>query len=399
MVNKTTIDDSPFTIHNMASNRTIKRIILGTIWSIVAGGVVTLLVAANSKQQVQHCANVEIMVKGTGEQYFISKSDIAFLLSANGEPTLKGMSLDDIDLARLERRLEGQSWIQDAELYFDRVNVLHVTVTERQPIARVFAANGTSFYIDSSGAKLPLLRHITARLPVVTNYPSATRPLAKDSTAMAQTRQLVQFINGHPFWSAQLAQVDITPVGGFELLPTVGNHIIRIGNTDSLESKLDRLMLFYKQVLSKVGFDKYSAIDVQFAGQVVAEHKGAKSGIDSAALKRNIAELLRADQIMKAHEAAEKVADKNAPATDKVQKVPSTAADLVAPTSGKAPEEPKPVAKQVENEVKAKREEPKMVRKEVEKKAPTRKEEPKKSTAKKEPAKEQKPKAVMKPKT
>lgn len=381
----------------MASQRTIKRIILGTIWTVVAGGVVTLLVAANGRQQEKRCADVQIIVKGTGEQYYISKSDIAFLLSANGEPTLKGMPIGDIDLARLERRLEGQSWIRDAELYFDRTNVLHVTVSERQPIARVFASNGTSFYIDSSGARLPLLRHIAARLPVITNYPSATRPLPKDSAVLVQSRQLVQFINGDPFWSAQLAQVDITPVGSFELLPTVGNHTIRIGTADSLENKLNRLMLFYKQVLSKAGFDKYSAIDVQFAGQVVAVHKGQQTGIDSAALKRNIAELLKADQIMKAHEAAAAVADKNAPATDQVKKVVSTAANDVAPTGNAPAVQPKAETPRSEPKVSTADKERKTDR-EVKKETP-QKAEPRSLPAKKEPVSKQQPKAVMKKKT
>jgi len=294
----------------MASKRTIKRIVLGTIWTLITGGVVTLLVAANGRQQEHHCTDVRIAVRGTGEQYYIAKSDINFLLCANGEATLKGQSLASIDLAWLERRLEGQSWIKDAEMYFDRADVLHVTVTERQPIARVFATNGTSFYIDSSGAKLPLLSNISARVPVITAYPSATKPLPKDSAVMAGARRLVQYINGDDFWSAQLAQIDITPIGSFELLPTVGNHTIRIGNADSLESKLARLMLFYKQVASKAGFDKYSVLDVQYAGQVVAVHRGEKSAIDSAALKRNISALLRADQMMAAHAAAEAVADK-----------------------------------------------------------------------------------------
>lgn len=323
----------------MAAKRTIKRIVLGAIWTLITGGMVTLLVAANGKGQEHHCADVRIAVRGTGEQYYISKSDINFLLCANGEPTLKGRSLGSIDLARLERRLEGQSWIKEAELYFDRADVLHVTVRERQPVARVFATNGTSFYIDSSGAKLPLLSNITARVPVITGYSAALKPLPKDSAAMAGARSVVQFIGKDDFWSAQLAQIDITPVGSYELLPTVGNHTIRIGNADSLESKLGRLMLFYKQVASKAGFDKYSVLDVQYAGQVVAVHRGESAVVDSAALKRNIAALLRADQMMAAHTAAEAVTSKAAPAPDSTK---ATAAPTA--TAPKKAEKPKPVA-------------------------------------------------------
>jgi cell division protein FtsQ len=175
---------------------------------------------------------------------------------------------------------------------------------------------------------------------------------------MAGVRRLVQYINGHDFWSAQLAQVDITPVGDFELLPTVGNHTIRIGNADSLESKLSRLMLFYKQVASKAGFDKYSVLDVQYAGQVVAVHRGEKSAVDSAALKRNISALLRADQMMAAHTAAEAVADKTPAATDSSVKTttvtptattpkPEVKKEPAAATSKPLPAKKEPVKKAV----------------------------------------------------
>jgi cell division protein FtsQ len=62
-----------------------------------------------------------------------------------------------MNLAGMERLLEKSSWVADAEIYFDSQDVLHITATERQPIARIFTTTGTSFYIDSSGRKLPFV--------------------------------------------------------------------------------------------------------------------------------------------------------------------------------------------------------------------------------------------------
>ena len=44
--------------------------------------------------------------------------------------------------------------------------------------------------------------------------------------------------------------------------------------------------------MSKAGFNKYAALDVQYAGQVVAVHKGETSLVDSVQLQRNIQELM-----------------------------------------------------------------------------------------------------------
>ena len=45
--------------------------------------------------------------------------------------------------------------------------MLKVNVDESEPIARIFTAMGKSFYIDSTGKRLPLSDKISAKLPGV----------------------------------------------------------------------------------------------------------------------------------------------------------------------------------------------------------------------------------------
>jgi len=53
-------------------------------------------------------------------------------------------------------------------------------------------------------------------------------------------------------------------------------------------------MIFYKQVLAQKGFDAYSVVDVQYAGQVVAAKRGTqKNKVDEVALRKNIEKLLK----------------------------------------------------------------------------------------------------------
>ena len=52
-------------------------------------------------------------------------------------------------------------------------------------------------------------------------------------------------------------------------------------------------MVFYKQVLSKTGFDKYKVIDVQYKGQVVASKYAGNAKVDSVQLRKNVEKLLR----------------------------------------------------------------------------------------------------------
>ena len=47
----------------------------------------------------------------------------------------------------MEDLLENNVWIRDAELYFDNKDVLHVTVTEREPVARIFTTEENHFIL------------------------------------------------------------------------------------------------------------------------------------------------------------------------------------------------------------------------------------------------------------
>ncbi|HEX2606829.1 MAG TPA: hypothetical protein VHK91_05595, partial [Flavisolibacter sp.] len=188
-------------------------------------------------------------------------------------------------------------WIRDAELYFDRENQLHVSVDEREPIARLFTTLGASFYMDSSGHQMPLLEKFSARVPVITGFTAARKGNEKDSAFLEEVKKLAWYVYTDPFWNAQIGQIDITQDRKFELVPVIGDHLIRIGNAENLEDKLHRLLLFYQKVLSKVGFNRYSVVDVQFDGQVIGVNKGETSRVDSLQLQKNIEELLKRSTI------------------------------------------------------------------------------------------------------
>jgi cell division protein FtsQ len=279
----------------------ISKILIVTAWMAVASGLTTLLIAANRKEQNHLCKDVRITIKGVGENFYIDKGDIITILKNGSDKKLIGQPLNKMNLARMEKLLEKSSWVADAEMYFDSRDVLHITAIEREPIARIFTTAGTSFYIDSTAKRMPLLQKMSVRVPVVTNFPWSKKMNSRDRALIKEVRELSMFVNNDPFWNAQVAQIDIVNGKTFEIIPTIGNHVIRIGNTENLNEKFNRLYLFYKKVLSKTGFDHYSMVDVQFADQVVAAQRGTTSKVDSIQLQKNIKELML--QAQKAQEA------------------------------------------------------------------------------------------------
>jgi cell division protein FtsQ len=184
--------------------------------------------------------------------------------------------ISGFDLRNMEKKLEANIWVKDAELFFDNRGQLQIRVSEREPIARVFTVGKNSFYIDSSGERLPVAENPAAHLMVFTNFPVEKGRLKnQESILMREMVTISEFINKSEFWSAQVEQIDITPNRTFEMAPLIGNHIVVLGDGDNLQEKFDRLFVFYKDVMSRTGFDHYVKLDVQYKDQVVATRKAS----------------------------------------------------------------------------------------------------------------------------
>ena len=281
----------------MAIKINIRRILSVTIWGFVGAGVLVLLVAAIRYRNSNTCKGYRIEISGPSAS-FINKKDISALLSSAGAGDRSDRPIQSFDLRHLESALEKNIWIKKAQLFFDNNGILRVNVVERTPATRIFTTGGNSFYLDSSGVQLPLIAQLPARLPVFTGYPSSkTGRQGQDSLLTAAIRQLSTFIRNDPFWMAQIAQIDITPERTFELEPEIGDHRVVFGDGNDIGQKFHRLFLFYKEVLSRTGFDKYERIDVSYAGQVVATKKGSgQSRYDSLQGMNNIRQMIRSAQ-------------------------------------------------------------------------------------------------------
>lgn len=261
----------------MVKKQIIKNILLFTLWLVIGAGTVVLLVAAIQKKDTEKCTGVDITIKGVSNNFFVDKADILETITAicGGKPAGKPTGL--FNLEAIEKVLQNNIWVKTAQLFFDNNERLQVNVLEREPVARVFTTKGSTFYIDSSIAMLPLSDKFSARLPVFTNFPSDKRVLLKaDSSLLRGMLAISMAIQKDSFDMAMIDQVDITPQRTFEMVPKFGNTIIVFGDEKNAEEKLNKLRLFYREVIVKTGWNKYSEINVQYSNQVVAKRKGAE---------------------------------------------------------------------------------------------------------------------------
>lgn len=248
------------------------------LWFAIAGAGIVLLQAAVRSQNVKKCKGVEIEISGVSNNFFIDDKDVLSIIKnfVGGDP--KGKTLESFSLRDIENNLEKDVWIKNAELFFDNNDVLQVSVDEREPAARLFSVDGNTFYIDSSLKILPLSDKFSARLPVFTGFPHSSNVTMKaaDSSLLRSVLVISEQLQADSFLMAMVDQVDITPQRNFEMIPKIGNQTIVFGDATDAEGKFKKLKLFYKQVITTAGWNRYSVINLQYKDQVVARIKGAE---------------------------------------------------------------------------------------------------------------------------
>ena len=251
-----------------------KKILGWILWSMIAIAMIVLIVVAWRAKSEKKCAAIKIELMGNQAGYlFMDEKEILKLVNDQGAKV--GSPVGAINLYAIEQTLLSTKWVEKVKIYIDNQQQLTIQIEQRVPIARVFTTSGNSFYIDKMAQKLPLRNLSVMRLPIFTGFPSDQVKLSKPDSALLQS--VLRFsttIQKDSFFLAQIAQINIEPNGDFQMVPTIGDHLVLIGKVDNIEDKLNRLYTFYKKVLVPSGLNAYSYLDVRFDHQVVALTKG-----------------------------------------------------------------------------------------------------------------------------
>jgi len=251
-----------------------QTILVRVLWSIAGAALIVLFVVAWKAKEEKKCTSIQIELVGENTAaLFMDEKEILQIIHEQG--VKEGLPIGDVNLNTLEKYLQTIRWVKNVELFLDNTQSLQVRIEQRIPIARIFTASGNSFYIDKEGLQLPLKQLTVLRLPVFTNFPSDQEKLSKpDSLLLNDILHFTQAVATDSFFMAQTAQVNIATNGDFELVPSVGDHIVLIGSVENIEDKLNRLYTFYKKVWVQSGLNAYQVIDCRFDNQIVALKKG-----------------------------------------------------------------------------------------------------------------------------
>lgn len=216
---------------------------------------------------------IQISLANIHENHYLDEKDIMKLMRLNPD-NLRGASLSKLNFSEIEQRIRRSPFVSDAELYSDLKGNLMVTVSLRRPIARIIQSDGPDAYIGEDGTIMPVSDRFSSRVVLISGD-FVPKLLKLDNVhEFEQGRELMLLLNTireDAFWNAQVAQIDLDKKARVVLFPQIGDETIELGKPVDLETKFRKLRIFYKEILPRVGWNRYDRINVEYAGQVVAE--------------------------------------------------------------------------------------------------------------------------------
>lgn len=262
----------------MIKKSTILKVFHILFWLIIGSGLSFLLISGIVKEQTNQCKAVQIDFKDEKLINMIDRKEVyASLWPGRSELYPVGKNTASFDLFSLENTLVKNPWIQKADIYFDNQHILHVDIKQKNPVARLFTAEGYSYYIDDRYNLLPLKQTDHIVLPVFTNFYVNPAGMKKsDSMLLGRVVSLSNFISKDPFWLAQIESVYIRPDNGFELSTQIGDHTVDLGIRSEWEPMFKKLKLLYQKFSQEDSWSRYALINLQFRDQVVCEKSDAK---------------------------------------------------------------------------------------------------------------------------
>lgn len=265
----------------MTMKAKIRKVLIVCAWSVLAAGAVVMLGFVNTSQQALRCRAVTIRINDEVQHEFITEMDVRDLVTRHG--SLNGKPLGSINTALLEKIILSNPYVKRAEVYSTVDGELNVEVWQRNPIARIVNMHDEQFYIDSEGDFMPVCDSYTTPVIVASGYifnsysemkidqvaPTTIPDSLLVPRVINQVYALIQYIAADSFWTANTEQVYVNENQELEIIPRIGQQRIILGDTTDLAGKFERLMVFYKQGLSKTGWNNYNLINLKYRGQVV----------------------------------------------------------------------------------------------------------------------------------
>jgi cell division protein FtsQ len=259
-----------------------QRIFQITLWSLLIAAFVVSVGFTEQRRSELICKEIAIHIDDSVGHNFVEENDVRQIV-VNKFGNVIGKSLNGINTSVLESLVDNNPFVLNAEVFSTVDGKLVIDVKQRNPVVRVSNAFGENYYIDEKGIFMPISDKYSAQVPIASGNILSKESEQKirieavesqtDSaihrSAIEKVFLMSDFIRRNEFWNAQVEQIFIDAGGEIELISRVGTQPVLFGDINNMEEKFGKLFLFYKEGLSKTGWNEYKTIDLRYKDQIV----------------------------------------------------------------------------------------------------------------------------------
>jgi cell division protein FtsQ len=217
--------------------------------------------------------DIQVKIENLNENHFLEDQDILSRMQVD-QKHLIGVGMNTLNFKSIEKKIKLDPYIKDAQLYSDLKGNVTVKVKLRRPIARMVRNDGPDGYIAEDGTVMPVSEKFTARVILISGGYVRTllrQQNIKETEEGKNVMMMLNLIRDDEFWKAQIAELDIDSKTRISIFPQVGDEKIEFGRPENVEAKFKKLRIYYKEILPRVGWNKYNRVNLEYEGQIVAE--------------------------------------------------------------------------------------------------------------------------------
>ena len=256
-------------------SKTVRHIINGISGALLAACLVVAYMSGVSCRAPLKCTGLNVVIADSSMNRFVSKADVKkFLDKEYGEYV--GMLLDSIDLAKVEKIIDGRSAVNKSEAYTTRDGMLNVKVTQRTPVVRFQKSDG-GFYADAEGFLFPLQSSYASRVQVIdgdiplkanSGYKGEITD-EKERAWLGKVIDLVNYMENSRTWKDKIVQITVCDGGELIMVPREGKERFHFGQPDEIQEKFRKMEKYYTAVVPAKGEKEYSVVNLEYDGQIV----------------------------------------------------------------------------------------------------------------------------------
>ena len=223
--------------------------------------VLAFLVSFSAKRHAcKPLSDIKIKVDHESGKYFVNDSLVRRVVEGK-QLRVSSLPLGNIDVAKVESVLDRNSFVSKSQVFRDIDGVMRIQINQETPVARV-NTGFDEYYLSEQLTRIPLSNLYSAKVLMVGGN--------IEEQDFAGIKELAEVVGADKLLKKHIIAVKKEKPNSFILLVNKGDYVIEFGELKNIESKFEKLKLFYDEYLGKVGLNYYERINLRFNNQIVA---------------------------------------------------------------------------------------------------------------------------------